>query len=654
MDAHVLEHAAESGSRLQDLAWMVLFAPLITAAGTHMFLRRERSLAAGFNIAAVALSFVLSVVLFAAFAGETVAGSPFSWMPVAGMDISFGLRLDNLSLLMLLVVTGVALLVMLFSTGYMHEDPGYSRYFCTLSLFVFSMLGVVLADNFVMMFVFWELVGVTSYLLIGFWYDRAAAADAAKKAFLTNRLGDFGFLMGILLIWSATGTVHFGTAEAFLTAHPLALGSMASLAGVLVFMGAMGKSAQFPLHVWLPDAMEGPTPVSALIHAATMVAAGVYMLCRVFFLYTLPANWPDWLGFLQGIPASSIVAWIGGITALLAALIAVQQNDIKRILAYSTLSQLGLMVLAVGMGARLSAPNAGAAMFHLFTHASFKALLFLGAGSVIHACHHEQDIWKMGGLWQRMPVTFVTFLVGSLALMGVPLFSGFYSKDDILATSLETGPILFSLAVGVSALTTFYMSRLLLVAFLGRPRSSGAGQALESPSSMTWPLVILALSSVFAGWQIFGVSQFLTRHFLPEYRTHEFDPLFGPFNHNPTAAMFGFGAVLFGMSLAARIYYGAERDPLPGLMGRLARAMRHRFYFDEIYEATVVPLHDAAAAIAGWIDRWIISGLLVRGIPGAVEIAGRALRLLQTGNLQTYGLWFAAGAVLLAVFTLKR
>ncbi len=654
MDSHVLEHAADSGSRLQDLAWMVLFAPLIAAAGSYIFLRRDRSLTAGFNIAAVALSFLLSGVLFAAFAGQNVAGSPFSWLPVAGLEVSFGLRLDNLSLLMLLVVTGVALLVMLFSTGYMREDPGYSRFFCTLSLFVFSMLGIVLADNFVMMFVFWELVGVSSYLLIGFWYDRGAAADAAKKAFLTNRLGDFGFLLGILLIWSATGTVHFGSAEAFLLAHPLALGSTASLAGVLIFMGAMGKSAQFPLHVWLPDAMEGPTPVSALIHAATMVAAGVYMLCRVFFLYTLPAGWPDWLGFLQGIPASSIIAWVGGMTALLAALIAVQQNDIKRILAYSTLSQLGLMVLAVGLGAQLRAPNAGAAMFHLVTHASFKALLFLGAGSVIHACHHEQDIWKMGGLWQRMPVTFVTFLVGTLALMGVPLFSGFYSKDDILATSLEAAPVLFGLVVLVSVLTTFYMGRLLLVAFLGRPRGSGAGQALESPPTMTGPLIMLALPSVFSGWQIFGVSQFLTRHFWPTFQVHELDPLFGPFNHNPTAAMFGFAAVLFGASLAAWLYVGAERDPLPGLIGRLARAMRHRFYFDEIYEATVVPLHDGIAAIAGWFDRWVISGLFVRGLPGTVEIAGRALRLVQTGNLQTYGLWFAAGAALLAVLALKK
>src|SRR5882762_1804663 len=359
----------------------------------------------------------------------------------------------------------------------MKGDRGYSRYFAFLSLFTFSMLGIVLADNFVMMFIFWELVGVSSYLLIEHWYERPAAAAACKKAFLTNRLGDFGFLAGILLVWATLGHhLNFEELAAHLRGSQVEqFGSVATVAGLLIFCGAMGKSAQFPLHVWLPDAMEGPTPVSALIHAATMVAAGVYMLCRVYFIFT-----PE---------ALTVIAWIGGFTALLAALIAVQQNDIKRILAYSTLSQLGYMVMAVGLGGPTPA------MFHLTTHAFFKALLFLGAGSVILALHHEQDIWKMGAIRKKMPVTFWTFLFGTLALCGVPPFSGFYSKDAILAQALhEHNYPLFALAVFVAVLTTFYMFRLLFVVFLGETKSRpiGSEHASESPRVMVWPLRILA------------------------------------------------------------------------------------------------------------------------------------------------------------------
>ena len=350
--------------------------------------------------------------------------------------MDFGLRLDPLSLLMLLLVTGVASAIHIYSWGYMSEDRGFPRYFACLSLFTFSMLGIVLANNFLELFIFWELVGVSSYLLIGFWFERPAAADAGKKAFLTTRLGDFGFLLGILTVWAAFGSLKFDLIEKALAANPQALGALATTAGLLIFCGAMGKSAQFPLHVWLPDAMEGPTPVSALIHAATMVAAGVYMLCRVFFLLNIP-----------GSQALDVIAWIGGFTALLSAVIAIQQDDIKRILAYSTLSQLGYMVMAVGLHG--PAP----AMFHLTTHAFFKALLFLGAGSVIIALHHEQDIWKMGGLRQKMPVTFWTFMVGTLALCGLPPFSGFYSKDSILAQAAEHNLPLFVLGVAVAALT---------------------------------------------------------------------------------------------------------------------------------------------------------------------------------------------------------
>src|SRR5437667_2192118 len=327
---------------------------------------------------------------------------------------------------MLLVVTGVGGAIHIYSWGYMREDRGFSRYFAGLSLFTFSMLGIVLANNFLMLFIFWELVGVSSYLLIGHWFERPSAADACKKAFLTNRIGDFGFLLGILMVWGLAGELNFSLIEDQLKQNPASFGSLATIAGLLIFCGAVGKSAQFPLHVWLPDAMEGPTPVSALIHAATMVAAGVYMLCRVFFLLDIP-----------GSHALEVIAWIGGFTALLSAVIAVQQNDIKRILAYSTLSQLGYMVMSVG----LSGPTP--AMFHLTTHAFFKALLFLGAGSIIIALHHEQDIWKMGGLRKRMPVTFRTFLVGPLALAGVWPLAGFYSKDEVLLMAMHKSTPLF-------------------------------------------------------------------------------------------------------------------------------------------------------------------------------------------------------------------
>src|SRR5687767_4705819 len=480
---------------MENLAWVILFLPLLSAAAIAFFTQRDRVLSARLSIGAVVVGFVLSVIVFFGFhnavAPVEVAAS---WLAVGDLQVDFGLRLDRLSLLMLLIVTGVGGVIHIYSYGYMHEDPGFSRYYASLSLFTFSMLGIVLANNFVMMFVFWELVGVSSYLLIGFWYERPSAADAAKKAFITNRLGDFGFLLGIIMVWALLGTVRFDELQARLVTSPGALGVWGTIAGLLIFCGAVGKSAQFPLHVWLPDAMEGPTPVSALIHAATMVAAGVYMLCRVAFLFS--------------VQALDVIAWIGGFTALLAAVIAVQQNDIKRILAYSTLSQLGYMVMAVGVG------GPSAAMFHLTTHAFFKALLFLGAGSVIHALHHEQDIWKMGALKKKMPVTFWTFLIGTLALAGVPPFSGFYSKDEILAAAYKHNGALFVVATIVAALTAFYMFRLFFVAFLGAPKSEASDHAHESPKVMTLPLQFLAVLSVIGG--LIGIETFIGHHFNPE------------------------------------------------------------------------------------------------------------------------------------------
>ena len=390
--------------------WLILFLPLLSAAVITLFTLRCKTVSSLISIGAIVTGFVLTLVFIHANGFQVNVETSTNWLSIGGLQIDFGLKLDALSLMMLLIVTGVGGAIHIYSYGYMDEDPGKARFFAFMSLFTFSMLGIVLANNFLMMFIFWELVGVSSYLLIGFWFEKPSAGDAAKKAFIVNRLGDFGFLLGILMVWGLLGSLNFGELDSMLKANAgyALLGTSATLAGLLIFCGAVGKSAQFPLHVWLPDAMEGPTPVSALIHAATMVAAGVYMLCRTLFLFDADAL--------------HVIAYIGGFTALLAALIAVQQNDIKRIIAYSTLSQLGYMVMAVG----LNGPTP--AMFHLTTHAFFKALLFLSAGSVIIGMHHEQDIWQMGNLRKKMPITFWTFLIGALALSGIPPFSGFYQR----------------------------------------------------------------------------------------------------------------------------------------------------------------------------------------------------------------------------------
>jgi NADH-quinone oxidoreductase subunit L len=556
-----------------------------------------------------------------------------NWLSIGELHIDFGLKLDALSLMMMLIVTGVGGAIHIYSFGYMHEDSGFSRFFACLSLFTFSMLGVVLANNFIQLFIFWELVGVSSYLLIGFWFEKPSAADAAKKAFFTNRLGDFGFLLGILVVWTALGSLNFSTLQQTLIANPTALGAIASIAGLLIFCGAMGKSAQFPLHVWLPDAMEGPTPVSALIHAATMVAAGVYMLCRIIFLLDPTAL--------------HVIAWIGGFTALLAALIAIQQNDIKRILAYSTLSQLGYMVMAVG----LAGPTP--AMFHLTTHAFFKALLFLGAGSVIIALHHEQDIWKMGGLRKEMPVTFWTFLFGTLALCGVPPFSGFYSKDSILAQALEQRNYpLFALGVVVAGLTTFYMFRLFYVAFLGKAKTEAAEHAHESPAVMSWPLLVLAVFAVIGG--IIGVSETYAAQFGEAEHTSIAQRIVEPFTHSPVAATIGILAVIVGFFAARTLYRNATNDPLPAKLGGFATTMKNRFYFDEIYEATFIRAHDFIAAVMDWIDRWLVDWACIGLVRGGTDFTGRALRLMQTGNLQTYAFLFVLGVALVLYFMLGK
>jgi len=629
--------------KLELLPWLILFLPLLAAGIITLFTLHNKAVSATLSIAAVVFGFALTLALIK-FGGWELREVAVNWLSIGSLNVDFGLKVDPLSLMMLLVVTGVGSTIHIYSYGYMHDDPGFSRFFACLSLFTFSMLGIVLSNNFLQMFIFWELVGVSSYLLIGFWYEKASAADAAKKAFLTNRLGDFGFMLGILMVFAITGSLNFSKLQGLLEVNPALFGTAATIAGLLIFCGAVGKSAQFPLHVWLPDAMEGPTPVSALIHAATMVAAGVYMLCRVFFIFT-----PG---------ALTVIAWIGGFTALLAALIAVQQNDIKRILAYSTLSQLGYMVMAVG----LAGPTA--AMFHLTTHAFFKALLFLGAGSVIHSMHHEQNIWKMGALGKKMPVTYWTFLVGTLALCGVPPFSGFYSKDAILAQALLQahehpliGYPLFAIAWFVAILTTFYMFRLFLVAFHGQARSSGTEHAHESPGVMIWPLRILAVMSVVGG--LLGISGLLDSQFAVTATEHGrsgglFTKIFEPFQHAPAAAFGGLVAVVVGY-LAARALYGkAKSDPLPNKLGTFSDLMANRFYFDEFYEATVLRVHDAIAAVSNFIDRWIVEGFCIGLIRGGTDLTGRALRLVQTGNLQTYAFLFVIGVALVLWFVLGR
>ncbi len=597
---------------LSALPWYILLLPFVAAVTIALITRKSSRVSSFISVTAVLVCFAGSCVVFVT---PHLEAAEFTWIDLRPvLQVPLGLVLDELSRTMLLLVTGVGALIHIYSLGYMRDDSGKSRYFASLSFFMFSMLGIVLANNFVMMFIFWELVGVSSYLLIGHWFERDSAAEAAKKAFLTNRIGDFGFMLGILMAWAATGSVVFHEMNEQLsriTSYPGYL----TISALLIFCGAMGKSAQFPLHVWLPDAMEGPTPISALIHAATMVAAGVYMLVRVGFLFEAS---PD---------ALYVIAWIGTITAVMAGLIATQQNDIKRILAYSTLSQLGYMIMAVGLG------SGHAAMFHLFTHAFFKALLFLGAGSIIVMLHHEQNIWKMGGLAGRLGITFLTFLVGTLALIGLPPFSGFFSKDAILALAYEKNHAIFWIALFTAFLTAFYMLRLVVVVFFGKPRSDQARKGLEAPWIMIGPLILLAIPAFASG---FG---FIARIFLPAPVEHETGWIV------PGLA---FTAALGGALLAIALYRGRQQDPLNvGLF-------RNRFYFDEIYSLLIAATQGLLAKLSAFVDRWIVDVLAIRGASTTTWGIGSLLRLLQVGNLQAYAFLFGIGIVGLIYFTVFR
>lgn len=617
--------------KIEIAAWLILTFPLISAVLGALFLNRAPKVAAGLSTLLVGCAFGLSIFVLGAHSGPSIEDT-FSWLDLPGLHVDIGVSVDALSALMAVIVTGVATAVFCFSTVYMRGDRDYGRYFSTLSFFVFTMLGIVYSSNFAQMFIFWELVGVASYLLIGFWYEKKSAADAGLKAFLTNRVGDFGFLLGIIMVWSYTGTLHFAELQSLVQDNPELFGAAATCVGVLLFCGAVGKSAQFPLHTWLPDAMEGPTPVSALIHAATMVAAGVFMLCRISFM-------------LAG-PALEIIAWIGGITALLAALIALQQNDIKRVLAYSTLSQLGYMVMAVGVGA----PDA--AMFHLTTHAFFKALLFLGAGAIIFAAHHEQNIWRMGGLKDKMPVTFKTFFVGSLALCGIFPLSGFYSKDAIIAASGSMPP-LFVISLLVAFITSFYMFRALTVVFLRPSESGSTDDVKEAPQIMVACLVALAVPAALAGW--IGIDGFLQGVFHTEsahggeaaHGATVLSVLFGPFIHSPVPALIGLFLSVLGATLAWQLYRNCDRDPVYIRGGITAQALRDKLYLDEIYEAIIGCTHGILSRGAALFDRAVIGGALVGGLSRLVALSGRIIRLFQSGNLQTYAILTTLGVALL-------
>jgi len=621
---------------IPEHALLALLLPLASATVIALFLRRRGAIAAGISVGAAALVAFISII-------RLVHGERFStsveWLRLGDFTVSLGFKYDDLAALMLLVVGGVGFLIHVFSLGYMHDDKARARFFAGLSIFMFSMIGIVLADNLFMVFVFWELVGFSSWLLINHYHEKQSAADASKKAFIVNRVGDFGFLLGIIMCYWANGTVNLDELSRLGAANQLALGAAIPL---LLFCGAAGKSAQMPLQVWLPDAMEGPTPVSALIHAATMVAAGIYLLCRVHMLMVFEA--------LQ------VIMWVGTITALYAALCAVVQRDIKKVLAYSTLSQLGYMVAAFGLGAgwvsegvgggpvdmfHLAPDPAGigAAMFHLTTHAFFKALLFLAAGSVIIGCHHEQDIFKMGGLRRKMPVTFLTFTIGVLAITGVPFLAGFYSKDAILYLAMKNDTTVFAILTFTAVLTSFYMFRVWKLVFFGPARGEAAGHAHESGWTMTLPLVLLAALSVAGGWPgVFGRLAGSVAHLVPEAA--------GP--AHATILVTSLVVLVLGGGGALLYYRTTENDTLeeraPFVFGGLVRL---RASFDQLYDYYVAKIQQRFAMLLNFLEQIFLAGLIIRGLAGVVGLLGYGARALYSGSVHAYVYWFLLGAVLL-------
>jgi NADH-quinone oxidoreductase subunit L len=616
------------------LVWPIPALPLAGALVNLVLGRRLGRRAHWVAVPAVGLAFVVALLAFLRVwqGHETFAGPLFDWIVAGTFRAPVTLQLDQLSAVMLLVVTGVGFLIHVYSIGYMHDDPDYPRFFIYLNLFVFSMIMLVLAGNFLLLYVFWEAVGLCSYLLIGFWYTRESAANAGKKAFIVNRVGDCGFALGIMLLWTAVGTLEYG--EVFAKAPTLAVGTATAIS-LLLFMGACGKSAQLPLHTWLPDAMEGPTPVSALIHAATMVTAGVYLVARAHALFER-----------SGV-ALDVVAWVGVLTAVFAATIGLVQTDIKRVLAYSTVSQLGYMFIGVGVGAYT------AGVYHLVTHAFFKALLFLGAGSVIHALSGEQDLRKMGGLARKLPVTWYTMLVATVAIAGLPPFSGFFSKDEILAGAFFAGkPAIFALGLVGAALTAFYMGRLLFLTFLGRSRVDHevAHHVHESPPVMTVPLAILAVLAAGAGaWGLPGEHGSAIGRFLAPVLAggHEAEAA----HHGPAWALMAVSvaAALAGLLVAWEMYVRGRADLAKAGVPQNAihRLLLNKYYVDELYDRAIVqPIFALSRWCAEVFDAGVIDGA-VNGVATVVEQAARRLRRYQTGFVMNYALSMLVGVVAL-------
>ncbi len=643
-----------------SLVWLVPALPLLGVIVNGVFGRtRIREKAHLVAVPAAGLSCLVALLVFVdVLRGTTLDWDLYTWMAAGDFKVSVGFLVDPLSAVMMLTVTFVGFIIHVYSIGYMHDDPGYPRFFTYLNLFMFAMLMLVLANNYLVLFLGWEGVGLCSYLLIGYWYEKHSASTAGNKAFIVNRVGDLGFLLGLFLLWTTFGTFHFQPIFARAPQLLPAGGALVTVLTLLLFVGAVGKSAQIPLYVWLPDAMEGPTPVSALIHAATMVTAGVYMVARSGALYNLA-------------PVSAeVVALVGAVTAVFAATIACAQNDIKRVVAYSTISQLGYMFLGAGVGAYASA------IFHLFTHAFFKALLFLGCGAVIHALHDEQDMWRMGGLRKVMPVTAATFLVGALANAGIPPFAGFWSKDEILFAAWNGGhPVLWALGAAGAFLTAFYMFRLYFVTFTGPSRVDPhqAGHLHEAPALMTRPLIILAVFAFGIGAAVgFPPDQGLFHRFLaPAVAGAHGEAAHPSVMLEVGMALVSFAIAGAGILLAYTLYVASPE--LPERLATRFRALHallvRKYYVDEVYNAIFVngflglsrfmwraddrvvdgAVNGMATATVGaslfsaWrLDLGIVDGL-VNWIADALQGGSNRVKRVQTGLVQNYIMAMALG-----------
>jgi NADH-quinone oxidoreductase subunit L len=622
------------------LVGLVPLFPLIGFLINGFFGKKlSKGLSGAIACLAILASFILSVGIFMEarhLPSHSQIVNLFSWISAGSLDIPFEFVVDPLSTWFLLIITGIGFLIHVYSTAYMHDDEGFARFFTYLNLFVFFMLLLVLGNNFLIMFVGWEGVGLCSYLLIGFWFKNTDYNNAARKAFIMNRIGDLGFLLGILLIFVTFGSTSFD--QVFSKAGTASHGTVTAIA-LLLFIGAMGKSAQIPLYTWLPDAMAGPTPVSALIHAATMVTAGIYMVARANVFYSISET------------ASMVVAVVGVGTALFAATIGLFQNDIKKILAYSTVSQLGLMFLGLGVGAFSSS------VFHVTTHAFFKALLFLGAGSVIHAMGGEQDIRKMGGLKKALPITFITMLLGSIAISGVPGFSGFFSKDEILAHTYEHSPLLWFFGMLASMLTAFYMFRLMFLTFWGgfRGTKEQHHHLHESPKAMTIPLIVLAILSVVGG--VLGLPHFWGFH---NFIGDHLDPLIlrkdpSTLPHDTEWMLMGIASVAaLAVIYVAYVIYRqrnivplAENDKMPALQ----KTIYNKYYVDEIYDAIIrKPLDLISSAFYKFFDKQLIDGI-VEGVGSSVKGIGGVVRLAQQGDISFYVITMMLGVIGILLFT---